>query len=75
MTRYVHSTALGLGKTSMLLVELKEREYHRQLRPTLPYIPRGACKTNILMSLERKVLTDLALKNWWMRKHKNSRGF
>ena len=51
------------GKLNMLLVELKERKYLRQLQPTL-FAPRNFYATDMRIPLERKVLTDLALKNW-----------
>ena len=53
-----------IGKTNMLLVELKERRYLRQLQPTL-FTPRNFYTTDIRIQLERKVLTDFALRNWW----------
>lgn len=53
-----------IGKTNMLLAELKERRYLRQLQPTL-FVPRNFYVADMRVSLERKVLTDLALKNWW----------
>ena len=53
-----------IGKTNMLLAELKERRYLRQLQPTL-LTPRNFYATDMRIPLERKVLTDLALKNWW----------
>lgn len=34
-------------------------------RIPLPHIPRSICKTDMRVPLERKVLTDLALRNWW----------
>lgn len=34
-------------------------------RIPLLYIPRRLCKTDISGLLEKKVLTDLAFKNWW----------
>ena len=52
------------GKFNMLLAELKERQYLRQLQPTL-FVPRNFYATDIRIPLERKALTDLALKNWW----------
>ena len=52
------------GKTNMLLAELKERQYLRQLQPTL-FVPRNFYATDVRIPLERKVLTDLAFKNWW----------
>ena len=48
-----------------ILISGIENRNFRQLRPTSLYIPRGACKTSTLVPLERKVLTGLALKNWW----------
>lgn len=53
-----------IGKPSILLAELKEYEYLRQLQPTL-FVPRNFYATDMRIPLERKVLTDLALKNWW----------
>lgn len=52
------------GKLNMLLAELKERQYLLQLRPAL-FVPRNFYATDIRIPLERKALTDLALKNWW----------
>jgi len=52
------------GKLSILLAELKEHRYLRQLQPTL-FVPRNFYATDMRIPLERKVLTDLALKNWW----------
>lgn len=52
------------GKLSILLAELKEYEYLRQLQPTL-FVPRNFYATDMRIPLERKVLTDIALKNWW----------
>ena len=52
------------GKLSILLAELKEYEYLRQLQPTL-FVPRNFYVTDTRIPLERKVLTDLAFKNWW----------
>lgn len=51
-------------KNGIFLAEFKERQYLRQLQPTL-FVPRNFYATDIRIPLERKVLTDLALKNWW----------
>lgn len=53
-----------IGKTNMLLAELKERRHLRQLQPIL-FVPRNFYATDMRIPLERKVLTDLALRNWW----------
>ena len=50
-----------IGKTNVLFAEVKERAYLRQLQPML-FVPRNFYATDIRIPLERKVLTDLALK-------------
>ena len=53
-----------VGKTKMLILEPREKICLRWVRPTL-FAPHGLHKTDIRISLEHKVLTDLALRNWW----------
>ena len=64
MIKWVLRWPRRIGKTNILLAKLKERQYLRQLQPIL-FMPRNFYATDIRIPLERKVLTDLALKNWW----------
>ena len=64
MESWIKQSDHGDRKTKMLILEPRERIYLRWARPTL-FTPRGLHKTDIRIPLERKILTNLALQNWW----------
>jgi hypothetical protein len=47
-----------------MLIFGAENKNLRKLQPTL-FVPRNFCATDVRISLERRILTDLALQNWW----------
>jgi hypothetical protein len=49
-----------IGKTNILLAELKERQYLRQLQPTL-FVPRNFYATDMRIPLELKHIEDYPL--------------
>lgn len=62
----------GGGRAASIIYYLMARDdmnYRAQKlldrRIPLPHIPRSVCKMDMRVPLERKVLTDLALRNWW----------